>query len=105
MLSFFPKIAAQLAHETKTKTKGEIVTTLSTAIDCPIVAPQPLKANELELLEQGERDYNYLVTWLSFPIATTDRLYIAGTWYRVHQIDDRGEFSRVVIREIVANVA
>ena len=108
MLGSFPLVSALLAHESRTQVKGEVTVTIGVQTAIEIVEPQPLKMNELAMLDPGERLYNWRKTWTQTEINPGDEIEVAGRKYRVHQMDDRsidGNFYRVLMREKVANRA
>jgi len=77
-----------------------------------MIAPQPVNARELQLLEDGEHVRNYLKTWTEAEVKTreqsveADRLVIFGRTYRVMQVENReplGKYRKVFIHEITAD--
>jgi hypothetical protein len=106
MIGNFPMVSAKLAHESKSQTKGEIVVAIGTQTNIQIIEPQPLKMNELAMLEPGERLYNWRTTWTATLIIPTDEIEYNSKKYRVAQVNDRnieGSFYRVMMREKVTN--
>lgn len=103
MLGAFTLVAATFNHVTKTMIKGEVVRTSEATAAIEIVQPQPLKMDELAIIEQGERLRNWRKTWTQTAIVSGDEITHGGKTYLVHQVDDRaidGGFYRVVMREI-----
>lgn len=108
MLGVFTLVSAKLAHESKAQTKGEITVTIGSQTAIEIVEPQPVRMNELQMLEPGERLSNWRKTWTQSEIIPGDEIEHNGRKYRIHQVDDRsidGNFYRVLMREKVANLA
>ena len=91
---------------------GAWVPAAGATVSIDIIAPQPVTANELQMLEDGEHVRDYLKTWTTDPVATrrgvkeADTLAFNGRTYKVMQVDNRdtlGEYQRLVIREITAD--
>jgi hypothetical protein len=92
---------------------GEWVPDSPGTTNIEIIAPQPMRPDELQMLPQGERVYNHLVTWMTpeirnWPVVpgststNPDILRIDGSHYKVMEISNRsvlGNFYRVVLRE------
>lgn len=90
---------------------GEYQKPATTQTPIRIIAPQPIRENDLNMLEDGEKASDYRVTWVfsDLEIRTRDDKYGAdqiiygGTIYKVMQVDNRdplGNFRRVVMRAI-----
>lgn len=107
MLDQFPRVSATLYPVTKSVTKGEVTLTRGTGSAIEIIEPQPLRANELLMLESGERNANWLVTWTTALVVTTDVISYGGRDFKAMQVSTRpeGEFRRVQMREEVGRVA
>ena len=78
MLGSFPLVSALLAHESRTQVKGEVTVTIGVQTAIEIVEPQPLKMNELAMLDPGERLYNWRKTWTQTEINPGDEIEVAG---------------------------
>lgn len=75
-----------------------------------IIAPQPVKANELENLPDGEHVADYVRTWTEKLAVSTrgglsdsDLIAWDGKTYKVAQVDDRevlGGFVRVLMKKV-----
>jgi hypothetical protein len=105
LFNYFPKVVATLSHEVRSQTKGEVSIGMSGGETITIIMPQPASESELKMLDPGERLQNFKVTWTKATVVPRDQITHDGTVYRVHQVNDRHEFRRVVMREAVANVA
>jgi hypothetical protein len=105
LFNYFPTVPASLAHEIKTQVKGKVTVGFSGGETIAIIEPQPVSADELKMLEPGERLFDYKRTWTRIAVVPTDEITYKGIKYRVHQVDDRDEFYRVVMRRKVSNVA
>jgi len=117
MLSYFnsEKISATLYRTSGSSyDDGEWTPATPSQTAVEIIAPQPLRSNELQMLPEGERKYNHRVTWITdeihiwplIPDSPTkenpDIFLIDGKFYKLMQIDDRsvlGNFYRAVMRE------
>lgn len=116
MLSYFAgeKISATLVRTSGgAYSDGIWVPSYPASSSVQIIAPQPMRSDELQMLPEGERKYNHRVTWIEtsvhiwplVPGATSEKpdiLLISGKFYKIMQIDDRsvlGNFYRVVLRE------
>jgi len=110
MLSVFDKSSATVKlADNGSYAKGEWTPSYNAATEIHIVTPQPLKANELQMLDAGERKSNYLKTWFDEKVIPREGLKdsaivtYAGKDYLVYQVDDwnvQGNFYRIVMREI-----
>ena len=115
MLSYFPelKVSAKLsrANTTGDYSDGEYTPSTRTETDIEIIAPQPIRENDLNMLADGEKASDYRVTWVDadLDLATrqatreADIIIYDGTDYKVMQVDDRdpiGNFRRVVMRDM-----
>ena len=75
-----------------------------------IIAPQPVKADELTMLDDGEHVSDYLKTWTADTTVATregttdaDEIEWKGSRYKVMQVDDRatlGNYVRVIMRKV-----
>jgi hypothetical protein len=88
---------------------GEWVASFAAATTVRIITPQPLTANDLQLLEDGEHVRDFIVTWARFKLMTregdrdADRIVYDGDRYKAMQTDDRkvlGKFYRTVLRRL-----
>lgn len=105
MIGYFPTVWAQRTYEIHTLIKGELVVSTSPPQSIAIVEPQPVRENDLRMLEPGERLSDFRVTWTAAAVDTTDRITYNGQEFRAHTVEDRGEFRRVIMRRMVADVA
>lgn len=89
---------------------GEWTPGAETTSSIEIIAPQPVKSNELDPLPEGEKVSNYRKTWSEDPLFTrngfedSDRITLGGKTYQVYRVDDRatlGNFHRAVMREVL----
>ena len=120
MLSHFndEKIAAVLRRsEGGTYVKGEWVAPTPTDTDVEIISPQPMTADELQMLPPGEQVRNYVKTWITSEVhlwsdtygptlENPDLLIVNSRSYKIVQINNRsilGNFYRAVMREEQAN--
>ena len=68
-----------------------------TPVDIFIVKPQPVTANELQMLPSGERTMDYLKSYLKTTINTrellvdSDIISYSGRNYKVIQVEDRSQ--------------
>ncbi len=78
-----------------------------------IVIPQPIRAEDLEILEDGERAQDFRVTWTETELRTregardADQITYNGVTYKVKQVSDRsalGNFYRAVMRKLDSEV-
>lgn len=74
-----------------------------------IIAPQPITADDLQIIEDGEHVRDYLVSWSKTRVMTreggedADRIVFDGDTYKVMQVNDRsilGRFYRFVMRRL-----
>ncbi len=74
-----------------------------------IIVPQPVSANDLQMLEDSEHVRDYLVSWSKTRVMSregdqdADRITYDGDTYKVMQTDDRsilGRFYRFVMRRL-----
>lgn len=110
MLEYFDKIDAQIKTANDgTRVKGKWQNDYNGPVNIKIIAPQPLKANELEMLPEGERTANWLKTWIAQAVYPRQELkdssiiVYAGKQFLVYQTNDwftDGSYYRVVMREI-----
>jgi hypothetical protein len=114
MLQYFTEemVDAGFIGGTGTYVKGEWVSTWAASVPIVIIAPQPLKANELDMLEDGERRSDYLTSWSETRVypreaqQNSDRIVWDGDTYKVVQADNRatlGDFYRFVMRRLEPN--
>jgi len=90
--------------------KGVWVPGLASGVVIRIIAPQPVKANELTNLPDGEHVSDYVRTWAdTMSLTTRDGLKEADhiLWdtklYKVTQVDDRealGRYKRVTMKKV-----
>lgn len=93
-----------------TNVKGVWTPGLDAGVTIRMIAPQPVKADELTNLPDGEHVSDYLVTWAETSTLGTreglkdaDRIDWDGDTYKVVQADNRqvlGGFMRVVMRRL-----
>ena len=113
MLQYFnaEKINAQFVKgDSGSYVDGVWTPVFNAAVDIKIIAPQPLTANDLQMLPSGEHVQNFVVTWLDSAIAETreydkdaDRIIIGSKTFKIFQVDDRttlGKYYRCILREI-----
>lgn len=87
ILSSFPKIAATLTRRGGSYVDGRWVDT-GTPEDILVVAPQPASGNDLQYLEDGERQYQHKKVWSNVELQPDDRLTIKGITYEVKLAGD-----------------
>ena len=117
LIPMMPFFASEMVPATLTtyaadtySTAGELVPGTSTATTIRIIAPQPIKADELQMLEDGERISDYVRTYSNADISTrvgtasADHLTVFGKNYKVVQVEDRpiGEFRKIIMRRLDA---
>ena len=113
MLSFFGSemvTATWYDGTAGTNVKGVWSPGLASGVTIRMVAPQPVKADEMVNLADGEHISNYLVTWAETlalgtreGLKSADRIEWNSKTFKVVQDSDRrvlGGFVRVVMREI-----
>ena len=115
MLSYFTDLMVDAildrADAFGTYTDGEFSKSTTTQTPIKIIAPQPVRENDLNMLADGEKASDYRVTWVfsDTELHTRDSKYEAdqiiydGAVYKVVQVNDRdplGNFKRVVMRDI-----
>ena len=113
MLQYFnsEKISGQLIRgNSGSYVEGIWVPVFDAAIDIVLIAPQPLTANDLQMLPDGEHTRNYVVSWIDVTNVKTreydsdsDRIVIGAKIYKIFQVDDRtilGNYYRFILREI-----
>jgi len=92
--------------------KGIYTPAFGAPVPIRVIAPQPVNARDLQMLEDGEHVRNYLKTWTEAEVKTreqsveADRLVIFGRTYRVMQVENReplGKYRKVFIHEITAD--
>jgi hypothetical protein len=73
-----------------------------------VTYPQPVKMDELQLLEDGERISDYVKIYTADPIqgrvgaVDADRVAVLGETYKVTQVEDRpvGVFRKVIMKRV-----
>jgi hypothetical protein len=98
MLQYFSRemVSATLIRGTAgAYVSGEWVPAFDAGVPISIIAPQPISANALQMLSDGERRGDYLESWSSERVFSregqddSDRIVWKGTTYKVTQADDR----------------
>lgn len=105
MLGAFTLVSATLARASKSQVKGEVTVSTGAATAIEIVEPQPVKMDELAILDVGERSHNWRKTWTQTPVIVEDIITRSGKSYKVHQVENRsvdGNFYRVLMRELTS---
>ena len=73
-----------------------------------MIAPQPVNARELQLLEDGEHVRNFVKTWTEADVTTRDNtrdadfIVYAGREFKVMQVENReplGKYKKVFLHE------
>jgi len=112
MMPFFGSEMISATHTTRAadtyNAAGEVVPGAITAATVKIIAPQPVKADELEMLEGGERVSDYLKSYTHSTVQTrrgsipADTITVYGEMYKVVQVENRpiGEFRKFIMRRI-----
>jgi hypothetical protein len=114
MLSFFWSElidASIVTVAAGTYTKGVYSPGAETVSATKLIAPQPVTANEKQMLPSGELERNYLKTWISVELTgwntpDPDKLIISGKTYKIMSIDNRstlGGYYKAIIYEEKAN--
>lgn len=110
LLSYFPDemVTAQLTKgNTGSYVNGVWVPVFDAQGPVTIIRPQPLTANDLQLVEDGRHVRDYLVSWSETRVFTqererdADKIDFNNDTYTVVQTDDRsldGVFYRFVMR-------
>ena len=74
---------------------GEWVPAFEAGVPISIIAPQPISANALQMLSDGERRGDYLESWSTTKVypregtRESDQIVWDGTTYKVTQTDNR----------------
>ncbi len=111
MLLYFDaeKVTAGIIRGAGAYVDGEWVPSWDAEIPIVIIAPQPVKANELDMLEDGERRSDFLKSWSETKVypregqENSDRITWDGDTYKVVQTDNRvtlGDFYRFIMRRL-----
>lgn len=115
MLSYFPElmVTSQLIRDNTggTYVEGIYVAPAKDTTDLQMIAPQPIRENDLNMLADGERASDYRVTWVfaDTDLHTRTKQHEAdiitydGKIYKVMQVNERdpiGNFRKVFIRDI-----
>lgn len=106
MMPFFGSEMVAAPWTTRTadtySTAGELVPGTATPTTIRIIAPQPVKADELQMLEDGERISDYVKTYTSSAVQNRETLTVYGRVYKVVQVEDRpiGEFRKIIMRRM-----
>jgi len=112
MLSFFASemVSATLRVEAAgSRTKGIWTPGSTSDTTINILAPQPLRPNEIEMLPSGEFAHNWSVTWLESAMGVEperDRIVYGGNSYLIMSVSDRtplGDYYRITMRQEKAN--
>jgi hypothetical protein len=96
LLRSFPKITVSLVQgDTGTYVNGEWVLAPDAAVPLRVIAPQPLTANQAQLIPDGEHIRDYVRSWSESKVfpregsRDADRIIWKGDTYKVMQADDR----------------
>lgn len=111
MIEFFDKVSASLfAANNGSYVKGVWSPNYSTiGTDVKIIAPQPANANDLQMLEEGERVLNHLKTWIQESVLPRQgakdsaKIVYDSRTYLVVKTNDRlidGGFYKIILKEI-----
>jgi hypothetical protein len=108
MINLFPRVDAAIYRLANgVFADGKFTPDFDDPEDIEIIEPQPLRANDLQMLPEGERELNYLKTWTAADAQPGDRVAYDERLFKVVQMDVRSEidagFSRLLIREIKAD--
>jgi hypothetical protein len=111
MLKYFnnEKITAQLIPGIDGQyVDGEWVPVFGPVVDIRIIAPQPITANDLVTLPDGEHVRDFVKTYTKEKVyprednEDADILFARGKFYKAYQVDDRavlGKFYRIIMRK------
>lgn len=112
MMSYFgaEKREAQLAKgDSGSYVNGEWIPDFEATTDIIIIVPQPIKANELSMLPDGEKLSDYLKTYTEVKVmprlgnVDSDKIIYDSRNYKVVQVDNRselGNFYKVIMRKL-----
>jgi hypothetical protein len=112
MLSYFTDEMTTvdlISGETGAYVDGVWVSSFAASVPISIIKPQPLTANDMQLVEDGEHVRDYLRSWSETRVYTreggedADRIEFDGDTYKVTQNDDRsldGVFYGFVMRRL-----
>jgi hypothetical protein len=104
MMPFFGSEMASATWTTRSadayNAAGELVPGTDTDIPIKIIAPQPVKADELQMLEDGERISDHVKTWTDAAVQNRGKITVGGLDYKVVQVEDRpiGAFRKIIMR-------
>ncbi len=107
MLELFSKVSATRTRPTFTNTNGRMVADSVEAVPVLIVEPQPASSRDLQLVSEGERNYDHQKTWVDTETRNGDLIGYSGKVLKVtssqHWVDPdtREAWWRVVMREVV----
>lgn len=107
MLELFSKVSATRTRPTFTLTNGRMVADSVETLPVLIVEPQPSSARDLQLVPEGERDYDHKKTWVDTETRNRDLIAYDGQTMKVTSSqkwvdpDTRETWWRVVMREVV----
>ena len=110
MMPFFGSEMVAATHTTHTAdtydAAGKLVRGTATDTAIRIIAPQPVKADELQMPEDGERISDYVKSYTSANVqgrkgsVPADTITVYGEVYKVVQVENRpiGEFRKFFMR-------
>lgn len=93
-----------------TSVKGVWTPGTSAGVPVRIISPQPVRANDMVNLADGEHISDYVRSWSADPLVSgrdglkdADLIIWKGKTYKVYQVDDRrtlGDYIRIIMKRV-----
>lgn len=109
LLAGFPTVAATYVRPSGSYVNGEWTEEISAPVEIDLVSPQPADGRSLQLLPEGDRVYEHMMTWTVEALQPRDIVTLDAVEYRVilaRGYDqavrgwDMDGFTKVLMREV-----
>jgi hypothetical protein len=107
MLELFSKVSATRTRPTFTNTGGRMVADSVESVSVLIIEPQPAGGRDLQIVPEGERNYDHRKTWVDSETRNGDLIAYDGASFKVVQTqkwidpETRETWWRIMMREVV----